>query len=652
MSILNNFIYSFDILVVKLLVPIIGLSIMPILVLIFILLSNKTKDKTYIFYTITLALIFIYNLFLFTIIFLEIQGDKSRLANTLYVYNNILILIILTLVPINTQSFIKKNKAINIFNNSILIITIITVPTLIIYSIINFKTSFYVTINYYNILSSSSYTILPFGKFYLYKMYIIFFVILASLISIILDMIINYNIKANIIFALIMIFALYLILKDIQIFSKVVNISYDRTGFAIILAYLVGSIVTFFNFTRNALETIKNQNILNDKLKHSLKIIKSIDNTSKELKNIDKDIMKSSEFVLEIDNEYKDALNIITKQTEELNNDIEALRKSRENNAFPLSEFMQFVNTYFIFFDKYKSQIKENCKILEQTTIKMNEIDTSSEEIFTLNENLKNIRNSFSNTTISLLNHILESSKNLENVNQITTEIKNTIIYIKNVTERTNLLSINAGIQASKAGMFGKSFSVVAKEIGALAFEISRITDSIEKILNEIFSSIIVLEKYSLFIKENCEYMEKDIQSQVEEIDNLIKNIERTIENNYNKKSNYKTLEKYNAMIYSLANKQDTIISFIKENINSITGIQKTLNSRIKLQNKETENIINELDSIKEVRKEISEIIKDINKNSSSFHTYSETLFDTVSKHKEKSSLAFSHLIDSFKNKI
>jgi methyl-accepting chemotaxis protein WspA len=69
------------------------------------------------------------------------------------------------------------------------------------------------------------------------------------------------------------------------------------------------------------------------------------------------------------------------------------------------------------------------------------------------------------------------------NINQVVTTITK-------VADQTNLLSLNASIEAEKAGEYGKGFSVVATEIRRLADQTAVATYDIEQMVKEIQSAV------------------------------------------------------------------------------------------------------------------------------------------------------------------
>lgn len=75
-------------------------------------------------------------------------------------------------------------------------------------------------------------------------------------------------------------------------------------------------------------------------------------------------------------------------------------------------------------------------------------------------------------------------------LNEKAGNITGMITTITRVADQTNLLSLNASIEAEKAGEFGRSFAVIAKEIRRLADQTALATLDIEKMINEIMSAV------------------------------------------------------------------------------------------------------------------------------------------------------------------
>src|SRR5258708_22470883 len=71
-----------------------------------------------------------------------------------------------------------------------------------------------------------------------------------------------------------------------------------------------------------------------------------------------------------------------------------------------------------------------------------------------------------------------------------TTNINSVVTTITKVADQTNLLSLNAAIEAEKAGEYGLGFAVVAMEIRRLADQTAVATYDIEKMVKEMQSAV------------------------------------------------------------------------------------------------------------------------------------------------------------------
>lgn len=80
-----------------------------------------------------------------------------------------------------------------------------------------------------------------------------------------------------------------------------------------------------------------------------------------------------------------------------------------------------------------------------------------------------------------------DTIKNIEELENETNAITEIIAVINEIASQTNLLSLNASIEAARAGIYGRGFSVVAEEIRNLSVKSVNSASEIEKIINRIY---------------------------------------------------------------------------------------------------------------------------------------------------------------------
>ncbi|MFJ7916964.1 MULTISPECIES: methyl-accepting chemotaxis protein [unclassified Lysinibacillus] len=133
---------------------------------------------------------------------------------------------------------------------------------------------------------------------------------------------------------------------------------------------------------------------------------------------------------------------------------------------------------------------------------KMNDISTSIDHVNDATvetKNMASIGRSSVRNVIEQMNEIAENTAELstrvKDLDENTAAIVSAVNVIKNIATQTNLLAINASIEAARSGEHGKGFAVVAEEVRKLADESNLAAVDIEKVVVQITEDTRIIEE-------------------------------------------------------------------------------------------------------------------------------------------------------------
>lgn len=272
-------------------------------------------------------------------------------------------------------------------------------------------------------------------------------------------------------------------------------------GFILILLILWSNNTgTLFNNINSRL----NEMISKDKDLTTRITISSVD----ELGLISHQVNEFSNIISNHMNETKVMLNIQNKNQEELFNSIVAVTDNVHEIDIRIDETIQITqendNRVTLTLTTGKELIANSASVADQVDIQTANVSESSaaveQMIASVNEVAKRTEIVKERTTelatdfTNGQNKINETIKSVSNVVNLSQSLIDINKIISGIASRTNLLAMNAAIEAAHAGEAGKGFSVVADEIRKLAestaIQTKSSTENLNEVLNEINTSL------------------------------------------------------------------------------------------------------------------------------------------------------------------
>jgi len=162
--------------------------------------------------------------------------------------------------------------------------------------------------------------------------------------------------------------------------------------------------------------------------------------------------------------------------------------------------------------------------------------------------------------------------------------ISSTIGLVEDIAEQTNLLALNAAVEAARAGEHGKGFAVVASEIRKLADESKQATTKIISLINDIQqtanSTVLATEEGTKEIESGLEHahiISENIEKLINVMNEISENMNKIISSSKQISEDSKATDDYIKEISTIAesskeltNENETIIEEISNTSNNL----------------------------------------------------------------------------------
>lgn len=239
-----------------------------------------------------------------------------------------------------------------------------------------------------------------------------------------------------------------------------------------------------------------------DKLTEVFKNAKSVAGTTAEISHSLNDSVSA----------VNNAADSTRQKVEEITQALAIQNRSQDDTAKAMKNLSQFL-------EQMTSEFENQTKLIESTATRTKEVIDGMQDVAYGVQNAAEFSNGLSGITNSSSKDMKSLQEEMEKIQSSSQEILGVVTTLDDFAQQTNLLAMNASIEAAHAGEAGKGFAVIAREIKDLASQTSQWSAKIGEIITTVISQIQMSVKLSSKVNDSLSKINKDSVESAQKVD-------------------------------------------------------------------------------------------------------------------------------------
>lgn len=292
-------------------------------------------------------------------------------------------------------------------------------------------------------------------------------------------------------------------------------------------------------------------------------------------------IKESSRTNNEIKDDLINIMEIATRSTSNISNNAEAIKKQMDNLKGNIGHSSNAIDNVIEIIQVQKNNMTSQNNMVDESSSSVTEMIASINSVGDLTRKKTNAMKNLVKVASKGGDRLSDTTIKIQQINENVDEIKGTADLIQSIASQTNLLAMNAAIEAAHAGDSGKGFAVVADEIRKLAEASSTNSKHINGVLKNVILKIQEAVESGEITKSAFEEVNREVSSSTSSFEEVSNSMDELLEGGSIILQSMESLKQISIEVNLGSANLETSINTTKSAMEEVDIISKDVNTNV-----------------------------------------------------------------------